>query len=418
MRRKHIALLSLALPIGGAACTSIIGLPDVPGPGDGGGTGPLVDASSPPDATMPAPIDDGSSPVGDGGTPGMSDAPATVQAGDAGDAGGGCPAGETMCSTGCVNEQSDQQNCGGCALACPIACTQGRCIVALATNQNTGDGVLAVDLTNVYWNTYQSGSILSVPIAGGPVTPIATGQAFPVGIATNGTEVFWTDSNGASTGTTAVMSSIAPPLTPSAFALVTTGFMGGLPGPIAVYDDYVYFTEINGGSTSVLKAAADTQAPAILITPGTTEMFGVAVDQDSVYWTNYGDGTVQKTGHDGGTVSTIGKGISLPYGIAIDSNNAYVTSNGTILSMPLDGTGDQVTTLAHGSSSYVATDSQYVYWTNMCPDAGTCPTVQKVPVDGGATITIADGPGGEGIAVDQTSAYYTSDGGIVKVTPK
>jgi hypothetical protein len=372
------------------------------------------------DATMTGPGDDSSSPIADGGTaPGNDGGMGTPDTGMPGmDSGSSaCPAGETMCTTGCVNEQTDQNNCGGCGLACAIPCAKGHCVIALAKNQPTGQGFLAVDLVNVYWGTYGSNSVLSVPIKGGNVTPIATGQNIPWGVATNGTLVFWANSAGGG-GQTAINASITPPLTPSVDPLAT-GFAGN-PGPIAVYEDYVYFTDVNGGSTYVMKAnTGTTNGSAITITPGTTEMFGCAADKDSVYWTNYGGGTAQKTGHDGGVLSTIGKGMSLPMQITVDTNNAYVATQAGIASMPLNGNGDLTTLITQAPTVNVAVDSQYVYWTNgSCPDGGTCPTVQKAPLDGGAPITIADGPGGQGIAVDQTSAYYTSDGGIVKVTPK
>jgi hypothetical protein len=35
----------------------------------------------------------------------------------------------TMCSGVCVDEQTDQSNCGGCGLTCSVPCVAGRCLI-------------------------------------------------------------------------------------------------------------------------------------------------------------------------------------------------------------------------------------------------------------------------------------------------
>lgn len=62
---------------------------------------------------------------------------------------------------------------------------------------------IAVDATNVYWiipgdastssSCGGSGIVMSVPIAGGATTTIASGQSYPQGIAVDATSLYWTN---------------------------------------------------------------------------------------------------------------------------------------------------------------------------------------------------------------------------------
>jgi hypothetical protein len=66
----------------------------------------------------------------------------------------------------------------------------------LAEGPYPGDsGTLAVDANNVYFVAVVDGAndeVLSVPIAGGAATTLASGVTWPVGLAVDGTDVYWT----------------------------------------------------------------------------------------------------------------------------------------------------------------------------------------------------------------------------------
>jgi hypothetical protein len=56
---------------------------------------------------------------------------------------------------------------------------------------------IAVDATTVFWTESYSGTVTSVPIAGGGYTSLATGQDGPSAIAVDSTNVYWLDQSGA-----------------------------------------------------------------------------------------------------------------------------------------------------------------------------------------------------------------------------
>lgn len=48
------------------------------------------------------------------------------------------------------------------------------------------------DGTDIYWVNWTGGQVRSVPLGGGFVTEIATGQSGGLSVAVDGTHVFWT----------------------------------------------------------------------------------------------------------------------------------------------------------------------------------------------------------------------------------
>jgi hypothetical protein len=131
---------------------------------------------------------------------------------------------------------------------------------------NTSATAIAVDATTVYWGSDTAGSVVSCLITGcnGTPTTLASGQDFPLGMALDAANAYWTtagDSDGA-TGTVMKCPKAGCNNSPTVLA-------SGLPTPSAIAVDahYVYWLEGNSNVPYVLRAAPITGGQAITVVP-------------------------------------------------------------------------------------------------------------------------------------------------------
>ncbi len=175
-------------------------------------------------------------------------------------------------------------------------------------------GPIAVDKTNVYF--YQeddNGHVYKVPIepASPPVVPTLVAHSLgPNGIASDGTNVFYSDDVG----------------------IWRVAVAGG--APIALYN-------------------------------GPTKPESIAIDADFVYWTEAASSTISRVAKKGGSTVVIANTIFEGLGLAVDAGNVYFTTEQSQAVMKTSLCGGPAFTLAKGqlwSNGTLAVGATNLYW--------------------------------------------------------
>jgi len=333
------------------------------------------------------------------------------------DAGACSCATATLCGGVCVDEQTDDHNCGACGVSCAGTCALGRCVTTLSAEPQTMPYAIAVDATNVYWGTWETlpspgvaeipGTVQSVPIGGGTASVLASGFGEIWALALGSSTIYTAGSEGIT----------ALPKAPDAGADRTLE-VGGEPISVATNGTSLFFADAAGD----VVAFSIAQGTTTLVAAGANP-WNLAADAQHVYWTNTG-GTVSMApvgGTDGGAPTVLASGETNPRPIAVDSANLYWGTSTALVRLPLGGDGGAPIVIAPALPIQIAVDATSVYWTY---GNGTGGQVLKAPIGGGPVVVLAAGQTNPvGIAVDGTSVYWVNEGNetgaaVMKVTPK
>jgi hypothetical protein len=266
----------------------------------------------------------------------------------------------------------------------------GGAAVTLATDPQYASG-LALSGGALYWvdpsgpsdvdaSSRTTGLVMSMPIAGGAPTTLASDQSFPAIVAADATGVYWVNENQCT----------QPPCSASVASILV------LPP---------------GASTSVVLANVQAQ-------PST-----LALDATNVYW-GTSDGRVMKAPKgvmSGGPVTQLAYYETNVRSLVVGASNIYwATGTGDILATPIAGGPSSAIVVGAETLGGLAVDAATLYW--IASDFGGTNTVNAIGLVGlgGVPTTLwsgSDAPGG--IQVDDTNVYFTTESGSLwKLTPK
>jgi hypothetical protein len=362
-------------------------------------------SAGPPERDGAAPSNDSALPAYDGGgllTP-EGGADATLDAATPADSGAPVDSANVPPDAGADADAGTDS--GPAADAGPC---NGVCVV-LASGQANVIG-LATDGTNVYWTTDNgTGTVAGTPVSGaGSIFTLASGQVDPGAIATDGTNVYWvTYDNGLGGGTVMMAKAASDGGLPVTLAANQTApeYLAVCPPTVFWTNEHdVYTVNSDGGDPETVPAGG---------------AYNVACNASAVYWSNGSDELLAAPTPivNPSAYSVLEPGQSAS-AIVADATNLYwgaTGPDGGIWKASLDG-GPPVNLCGAAGPETMAVDDQSVYWTT--PTAGT---VWKVPLGGGAPVLLAwDQDQPWTVAVDSTSVYWTvlGSGTVMKLTPK
>lgn len=268
---------------------------------------------------------------------------------------------------GCGDPATDPRNCGSCGHDCQGgACIGGRCaaiVLVPSTGANKADQGIAVTKDAIYWASFYGDSIVGVrlnELEGGAPKTFASGEPHPTGLIADQGQLYWTtyDDGGvhrAPLDGGAIATYVANLKNPGCFALDSA--------------KAVYVSQFKDGG--VVRANGNTIVPVIA---GHDGPWGVALDGTHLYWTDYGAGAVWRSDLDGGSA------------MSISTNEVH--------------------------AGCLALDATHLYWvTAGDSDAAVAGSVRRWPLDGGPVETFVQLGAELGIAVDDTSVYFSNTGG-------
>jgi virginiamycin B lyase len=181
-----------------------------------------------------------------------------------------------------------------------------------------------------------------------------------------------------------------------------------LPYGVAVNGEHVYWTNYSSGTLGRANLNGTGAELSFIREAGG---YGLGVRGQYIYWTNYGSGTIERANVNGTEVDqSLITGANGPSGVAIDGEHIYWTNlNGhTIGRAKLNGTEVNQSFIAvTGTPVGVAVNGEHVYWTN-----SESSVIGRSKLDGSEAeqnfITGASTP--DAVALDGEHIYWTNPG--------
>jgi virginiamycin B lyase len=254
--------------------------------------------------------------------------------------------------------------------------------------------VAAPARASVYWANQAGGSGTTIGRAATDGSDadqsFITGASAPIGVAVDGSYIYWANEKTNSIGRANLDGSGVNP-----------GFIADAQDPFGVAVDGAHIYWTNAQSGSIGRANLNGTAANNSFITGASAPEGIAVDGQHIYWANSFSGVIGRADLDGSAVNqSFINATHSPRGVAVDAQHIYWTElvDGTIGRANLDGSAadERFITGAADSPIGIAVDSQHVFWAN-----ATANTLSRANLDGSGVVSSlvsADDP--YGVAVD------------------
>lgn len=399
-----------------------------------------------------------SSSGGASGTAGTMPAASCVKTADCTTQGAICKASACSCPSdvptvcgaspeaACVAVLADPGNCGSCGAHCDdgASCVAGQCgqkPTELLKAEGCGSMRLALTGGSLYWTESSSGKVRSMPVAGGPVAELASGQTAPSMIVADDKAAYWINQADVA-GMSKLMKKLlaaGPAVAPVALKTATVAVPDKI-SAIAVGGGKLFYTlghDVHAISTDETSTAGDTVVGTAInkdVSPPVEsgEPAGLALRGKDIVWTTANRQGVERDDIDAGTAGYVELGQSqgglLLSDIALDATYAYWANgqsfvrnelaaaapipDGAILVTP--SFDNDITAFAiNATHVYAATATGQVVKHSLIPQADPNDDSTAVP----AVDLARDQAAPTSVVLDATHVYWATKDCAIRATP-
>ena len=273
--------------------------------------------------------------------------------------------------------------------------------------------VVDVLQVGVIMSVYTAGSLMSVPLAGGASTMLASGYLFGVPVLT-ATSLLVPELNAyPNQGTTGIVS--FPLVGGPATTIVDSGFVGS-PTSLATDGTNLYFADDNGIQIAPISPAADAGTSSTMIAPGMTECVGV-FGQRLLFVEPPGDvKTIPLPAQPGAVPTVIGTSDPGAYDLFACGSDACWIDDGAGAVARIDPAGGTVTRLfTPETARFAVFDGAHFFVMISAMSQGEvtgATSLVRMDADGTHPSVLVTMPRGNALAVDDECVYWSNPAGV------